>query len=235
MKKLWLVILIFGVSSFSLSSCAKSEDSGANLEELRTAALSASEEDISAAYKDMVAGILKEDTVPFVHEVLADGYVSDAEYEESTVKMKSCLESYGFTDVRFGKDGSFALNPPEGWEEEYTDHKNDYEPDENGNITLEGDTGSGKEDPSHVCDVESGFQSISGIYSQQRFNPLNVNFDELTVQCLIDADVVEKGFTVTQLKEEEELGVNSHVLNSSAYHMCVHDPMGMMPPDSSVE
>lgn len=182
--------MLAGCSAEDMSSRRSLDDYGQN--------------QIVAAHRSEVEAFLESNENELLQNVLADGWVEDAELIEVGAHFKQCLADAGYSDVTLYRDGGSSIGFSDGQEKDTS-------------VVSE------------RCDEESGFSYAGMFYSAMRRNPLNEDESELAVQCLKENGVVEKSFTaddynqVTMAENPDE-----EFLSKPEFQRCMADPLGLL-------
>lgn len=128
----------------------------------------------AGAWEAEYAWALEMATSDFERSVLADGEITRAEYEEATQRFLDCVNDQGASVATLDQGGYFI-----------------YEI--SGDLDL-------YDEISDECRIGTN-DLIETLYVDQITNPDNVDFEELTVDCLVRAGLVEEGFTVAEFHE----------------------------------
>jgi len=170
----------------------------------------ASEESAPAptgAYAARIAELEGEIVSDLEREILSDGTITRAEYEEAHTRLVQCVEDGG---------GSVQLLA-----------------DEYGFYTYQVDGASEQV----FLSCEPGTTGVvAGLFRDMTVNPADDDFLTLVRDCLADAGVVEPGTTVEQL-QAEFFGDSPPALADPAvaeqFAACFTDPLGLLPAGTS--
>ena len=145
-----------------------------------------------------------EATDPYVRDVLEDGVISDAEYAEMFNTMVECMAEVGSTLTH----DSFSI--PEGMP---TDKLNEH---------------------FHQCGEKAHDYPIGALWAWVTGNPENRDPNELTVECLVRAGLVDETYTVEEWQEdhappESEPDYITTEQEYKKYTECLDDPLDLLP------
>ncbi len=134
----------------------------------------------------------------FAHRAFAHSVISDAEAQEGISLILACYDSHGAT-VQY---------------------------DAYGYATVEVVTGS--EDPLDVmgtCEFADG--GVVVLHDQMRLNPDNLDTFTIQAACLVDAGIVEPGYTGQDLEQAFDTGQHPYHEGDSTAMTCMRDPLGL--------
>lgn len=152
----------------------------------------------SAPYSDEVDAAARSATSAFEKQVLDDGAVTRAEYDEAVQLFVSCLADLG-VEVATIETGGYYTYSVAGDATAY---------DANVDQCAEGTTAE-----------------IEPLYVATVTNPTDTDYWELTAQCLATAGVAPEGYTGEELQRDRESGIEA-VLDTSDpnYSRCMSNP-----------
>ncbi|NQX24862.1 hypothetical protein [Curtobacterium sp. VKM Ac-2852] len=132
-----------------------------------------------------------------VREALADGEITDAEYNYFVNRISNCMTDLGLTNVKL-KDGEWAYTRPVKTDETAVDK----------------------------C-LQDGGARVLLIRDAIARNPEHLDEDEIMARCLVGQGLVPKSYTAKQYSRETESENFSFDFNSAAFEKCNDDPLGL--------
>lgn len=141
----------------------------------------------------------------YEREVLADGEITSAEYEQSKNHLRSCLADAGFT-IAWDERGAFELGSQTG---RYPD---DFF--ERSDPVLQ------------ECEARWA-GSIHFLYEQVRRNPQKQDESALQVACLLSAGLVDNSYTKDRWRRDNEEDSFPFDSRGDAAMRCQADPLGL--------
>ncbi len=154
-------VLTSALLCFALAACSPSE-------------VTISEDNPYKADFDLA---LQNATSEFEREVLKDGVITKAEYDEATTRYVDCVKENGI---------SIATK------EEYGIHM----------YAISGDLEAYENEIDHLCSTGTTLE-IAALYNDTTMNPYGGDVNELSAQCLIRSGLVEAPFTAADFKDME--------------------------------
>lgn len=137
-------------------------------------------------------------------DVLRDGDVDDLEVATLRNGLVSCLEGHGFTQVTVGDLGEISIDVPA----DMTD-------------------GDAVDAVVEQCDVENGLEARRLAFSIRQ-NPENLDMGAIVAACLVDAGVVDPGYSADDYYAESEAGAPSWPETDADATRCLTDPLGTL-------
>ncbi|HEY0218127.1 MAG TPA: hypothetical protein VGC57_17175 [Cellulomonas sp.] len=159
-----------------------------------------------------IAQARSEATTAFEIDALADGVVSEAEFQEVRSRLVSCLTGYGYTDVRYSDTGGLAAGFPPGFLDVGVDEAQRVLDEQNAD-----------------CAASSGERTVGQLYVAMRRNPDNRDEATILAECLVRRGAVEPGYTGADLDRDgdEGTGVFADEWNGD-FTACNTDPLGIL-------
>ncbi|WP_031261929.1 hypothetical protein [Curtobacterium sp. B18] len=132
-----------------------------------------------------------------VREALADGQVTDAEYNYFVNRISNCMTDLGLTNVKL-KDGEWGYTRPVKTDEAAVDK----------------------------C-LQDGGARVLLIRDAIARNPEHLDEDEIMAKCLVRQGIVPKSYTAKQYSRESESENFSFDFDSPEFDKCNDDPLGL--------
>lgn len=142
----------------------------------------------------------------FGHRALADSTLTDSEVQEGMALILECYASRGFT-VEYDRFGFET-------------------------VTSIGGTA----DPMEVmgiCAFADG--GVVALNDMMRVNPDNLDQFTILADCLVDAGIVEPGFTARDLENAYESDILPWSESNAEAMRCVRDPLGLVPDEPAAD
>ncbi|QTX03531.1 hypothetical protein [Agromyces archimandritae] len=147
---------------------------------------------------------------PFVHGVIADEEISDAEFAEILARLTTCVEGAGML---------VTSHDAHGYRVDMNGRGEDPEP---ANADLD------------ACDMESGWFPLSIIRAQMQSNPQNEDMNEIMAACMVQNGVVADGYTAKEFARdnpERSFPFLDPKTGDRAFTECQNDPLGLLSGD----
>lgn len=156
----------------------------------------------SGPYSSELAEAWKKSDSTWVREVLADGQISDQEYQELGVRLTECYAESGIKFTGFTDDGlGYSLGPSQMSSTE-------------------------KDKVGEACDESTGQRWIQVLRVSMATNPDNTPVEEAMTQCLIRNGAVAADYTKEQYLKDAPDGTFPYLTpsGSEVFRACNSDP-----------
>jgi hypothetical protein len=138
-------------------------------------------------------------------QVFSDGVISEQEFGEAKHVVEECFSASGLTVA---------------W-------------DAYGHEAVSGADSSSNEPPPAMADCTFSDGGVMVLYYEMLMNPQNEDPMELRAACLVQAGVVERGFTGSDLQESYDTSSFPFALDDVKAKACMVDPLGRVDPVAS--
>lgn len=182
-------VCVLALAGFTLVGCSSDTDKQ-------------SANDDSVAAWAVTIESMRSDGNEFVKSVLADGEISDMEYQEALKLIEDCYAAKN-AKVTYDRYGFETVESLDG---------------ENDPLEL----------MSQCASADGG---IVRLFDQMRRNPTNQSEEELLASCLVREGLVEKGFTSDDFIQVMNSGVTPWDAKDERVILCNKDPLGTLSAD----
>lgn len=155
MRAMFCIPLVFAVGASIIAGCAAESPAAT-----------------TGAWDDRIEEVHLNATTDFEREILSDGIITRAEYEEINRGLVTCMSDAGYQLTLIEQGGYYVYSVP------YSDEAN---------ATL-----------MHCQDA--GGAILAGLYVDMLTNPNNIDHDELMLQCLKREGLLPETFTVDEYR-----------------------------------
>jgi hypothetical protein len=153
-----------------------------------------------------------EATTDFERGALADGTVSDQEYQEVRERLVTCLTDLGYGDVQYSDEGEISASFPPGL----------HDPGSDAAMAL-------VDEQNAACEASSGERTVGRLHVAMRRNPQHLDESTILAGCLVERGAVGPGYTGADLDRDGEAGTGIFAEDFSAdFAACNADPLGLV-------
>lgn len=195
-------VIAIAVCSGFLSSCVYPESA-------RPSAAPSETGRFSGPYAAELYSAWKSAPEGFVRDALADGAISEQEYNESWSRYSTCLAEAGITVQSREFDGSYTTE------------------------SVSALTGEEQEELISACSTRAGEAEIIAPFNWIRRNPQNLDENTIIAECLVRSGLAPRGYDGTDYDrdsseaETREPPFITSEAERKAYTDCTIDPLGL--------
>lgn len=147
-------------------------------------------------HHDVIVAAAQEATSDFERQVLEDGEITRAEYEEAVHRLVECARDRGTRVTPLEQDGLYTYEVPI----------------------------SETSDRDMLECSEGTTQVVEALYGDVLRNPRNVDFEELVAECLVRSGLAPEGYDEEQYLRERSGTTNDDGVQQPQFSFDVEDP-----------